>query len=116
MLLLFSGLVVSDYVTPWTEAHQASLSFTFSWGLLRLMSTESVMHPTISSSVSPFSSCLQSFLALGSFPMTRHFASVGQSIGASASVSPSNEYSVCISFRIDWFYLLAVQGTFKSLL
>ena len=87
MLLLFSGLVVSDSVTPWTAAHQASPSFTFSWGLLRLMSTESVMHPTISSSVSPVSSCLQSFLALGSFPMTRHFVSVGQSIGASASVS-----------------------------
>ena len=46
------------------------------------------------------------------------FASGGQSIGASASasVSPSNEYSGLISFRIDWFYLLAVQGTLKSLL
>ena len=75
-------------------------------------------HPRISSSVVPFSSFLQSFPASGSFPMTQFFASGGQSTGvsASASVSPSNEYSGLISFRIDWFYLLAVQGTLKSLL
>ena len=73
-------------------------------------------HPTISSSVVPFSSCLQSFPASGSFPMSWFFASGGQSIGVSASIiSPSNEYSGLISFRIDWFDL-AVQGTLKSLL
>ena len=61
-------------------------------------------HPTISSSVFPFSSCLQSCPASGSFPVSRLFASGGQSIGASASaVSPSNEHSGLISFRIDWF-------------
>ena len=71
----------------------------------------------ISVSVIPFSSCLQSFPALGSFLKSWLFASGGQNIGASASpISPSNEYSGLISFRFDWFDLLAVQGTLKSLL
>ena len=48
--------------------------------------------------------------------MSQIFASSGQSIGASASISPSNEYSALISFRMDWLDLLAVQGTLKSLL
>ena len=74
-------------------------------------------HPTISSSVIPFSSCLQSCPAPGSFPMSQFFASHGQSIGVSASASvPSNEYSGLISFRTDKLDLLAVQGTLKSLL
>ena len=61
-------------------------------------------HPTISSSVVPFSSCLQSFPASGSFPMSQFFASGGQSIGASASsISPSKDYSGLISLRIDCF-------------
>ena len=67
-------------------------------------------HPTIWSSVVPFSFCLQSFPASGSFLMSWLFASGGQSIGASAS-APSNEYSGLISFRTDRFDLLAVQGT-----
>ena len=72
-------------------------------------------HPTISSSVIPFFSCLQSFPASGSFPMSQLFASGGQSIGASvsASVLPSNDYSGLFSFRIGWF---DVQGTLRSLL
>ena len=57
---------VQLFVTPWTAACQASLSFTISWSLLKLMTTESVMHPTILSTVVPFSSCLQSFPASGS--------------------------------------------------
>ena len=69
-------------VTPWTAACQASPSFTISWSLLKLMSIESVM-PSISSSVVPFSSCLQSFPASGSFPMNWLFTSGGQSTGAS---------------------------------
>ena len=75
-------------------------------------------HKTITSSVIPFSSSLQSFLASGSFPVSQFFASGGQSIGvlASASVLPMNEYSGLISFRMDWLDLLAVQGTLKSLL
>ena len=71
-------------------------------------------HPTISSSVTLFSSCLQSFPASGSFPVSQLFASCGQRF--SFSMSPSSEYSGLISFRIDWFYLLAIQGTLKSLL
>ena len=63
----------------------------------------------ISSSVDPFSSCLQSFSASGSFPMSQFFP-------FSFSISPSNEYSGLISFRINWLDLLAVQGTLKSLL
>ena len=75
-------------------------------------------HPTISFSVVPFSSCLQSCPASGSFPMSQFSALGGQSIGwnSSFSISPSNEYSELISFTIDWFYLLAVQGTLKTLL
>ena len=71
-------------------------------------------HPTISSSVIPFSSCLQSFPGSGSFPMSQLFTSCGQSIGVSVSVS--NEHPGLISFRMDWLDLLAVQGTLKSLL
>ena len=69
-------------------------------------------HPTIASSAAAFS-CLQSFPASGSFPMSWLFASSGQSIGASttASVLPMNIQGWLISFRIDWFALLAVQGT-----
>ena len=73
-------------------------------------------HPTISSSVVPFSSHLQSFPASGSFPTNQFFSSGGQSMGFSFSISPSNEYSGLISFRIDWLDLLAVQGTLESLL
>ena len=74
-------------------------------------------HPTISSSVIPFSSCLQSFPASGSFQTSQFFTSGGQSVGvsASASVLPVN-ISGLISFRMDWLDLLAVQGTRKSLL
>ena len=68
-------------------------------------------HPTISSSVSCFSSRLQSFPASGSSPMNQFFASGGQNIGASASA-----YSGLISFKIDWLDLLVLQGTLKSLL
>ena len=74
-------------------------------------------HPAISSSVVPFSSCLQSFPASGSLQMSQFFASGGQSIGvsASASVLPMTFLGL-ISFRMDWLDLLAVQGTLKSLL
>ena len=72
-------------------------------------------HPTISSSVIPFSSRLQSFPASRSFPMSQFFVSGSQSIGVSSfSVSPSNEYSGLISFRMDCLDLLAVQGTLKE--
>ena len=74
-------------------------------------------HPTISSSVVPFSTCPQSFPASGSFPMSQLFASAGQSNGSfSFNISPSNEHPGLISFRMDWLGLLTVQGTLKSLL
>ena len=74
-------------------------------------------HPVIWFSVVPFSSCLQSFSASGSFPMSQFFPSCGQSIGASASASvfPMNIQD-WFPFRIDWLDLLAMQGTVKSLL
>ena len=96
---------------------QASLSFTISWSLLRLMSTESMM---------PFNHlilCVSLLLLPSIFPSIRVFSSEpALSIrqpkywSFSFSISPSNEYSGLISFRIDWFDLLAVEGTLKSLL
>ena len=77
---------VQLFVTPWTAACQAFLS-TNSWSLLKLMSIESVMHPTISPSVVTFSSHLQSFPASGSFPTSQFFTSGGQIIRVSASTS-----------------------------
>ena len=74
-------------------------------------------HPTISSSVIPFSSRLQSFPASGSFPMSQFFTSSSQSIGASASASVLlMNISGLIFFRSDWFDLFAVQGILKNLL
>ena len=87
-----SRSVVSNSVTPWTAARQTSLSITNSWSLLKLMSIGQWCHLTLSSSVIPFSSCLQSLRASGSFPMSRLFISDGQCIrvSTSASVLPVN--------------------------
>ena len=105
------------FVTPWTVALQDSLSITISRSFLKLMSVELVMPSNHLILCCPFSSCPQSLPASVSFPMSQFLASGGQNIGASASASviPS-EYSGLISFRVDWFDLLAVQGTLKSLL
>ena len=73
-------------------------------------------HPTISSSVIPFSSCVQSFLESGSFPELVLCIRWPKYCNFSFSITPSNEYSGLTSSRIDWFDLLAVQGTLKSLL
>ena len=89
------------FAIPWTAARQASLSITNSPSLLKLMSIELVMelwcHPTISSSVVPFSSCLRSFPASGSFQMSQFFATGGQSTELSASAS------VHLTNIQDWF-------------
>ena len=99
-------------MTPWTAARQASLSETVSRNMLKLMSIESVI-PSISYSVICFSSCLQSFPASGSFPVSKLFASGGQSIRASTSQYQSFQSIFMVDFLwIDWF----VQGTLKSLL
>ena len=81
---------VRPFVTRWTTAHQASLSFTIFWSLLKLMSIESVMPSHHLILCLPSSSRLQSFPASGSFLMSWFFASGGQSIRASASVLPIN--------------------------
>ena len=100
-------------VILWTADFQALPSITISCNLLRFMSIESVVlfnHHMLCYPL-PFSFCLQYFSASESFPMSQLFASGCQSMGFSFSISPSNEYSGFISFRIDWFDLLAVQGT-----
>ena len=104
-LLLFKPSVVSDprligfavgaqslsciwlFEIPWTVVHQAFLSFTISWSLLRLTSIELVMPSNHLILCHPFTSCLQSFAVSGSFPMSQLFVSGSQIIGASASVS-----------------------------
>ena len=75
------------FVTPWTAPHQASLSFTSPGACSNSCPSSQWCHPTISSSVVTFSSCLQSLPASGSFPMSQFFTPGGQSIGASASAS-----------------------------
>ena len=105
---------VQLFTTPWTAACQTPLSFTVSQSLLKLMSTEMVMLSNHLILCHPPLLYLQSFPASGSFPVNRHFASEYWSF--SFRISPSNEYSGLISFRIDWFDFLVVQGTLKSLL
>ena len=87
------------FMTSWTAAHQASLSITDSQSLLNSCLSSWWCHPTISSSAIPCSSCLQSFPASGSFPMSQFFTPGGQSNGASALIS-------ALSMNIqDWFPL-----------
>ena len=112
----FSRSVMSDSVTPWTAARQASLSITNSLSLLKLMLIELVMpsnHLIL---------CRPLLLPL-IFPSIRVFSNElvlrirGPKYWSfSFSISPPDDYSGLISFRIDWFDLLAVQGTLKSLL
>ena len=97
--------------TPWAAACQASLSIINSQSLLKLMSMDMRWwcHPTISSSVVPFSSHLQSYPASGSFPMSQFFTSGGQSIGASASASvlPMNIHGW---FPLGWTGWISLQS------
>ena len=105
------------FVTPWTAAHQASLFITNFWSLLKLMSIELVilfnhlifccpllLPPSIFPNIKVFSN--ESVLCI-KWPKYRSF---------SFNISPSNEHSGLISFRMEWLDLLAVQGTLKSLL
>ena len=103
------------FTTPWTVAHQASLSISNSWSLLQLMSIESVMPSNHLILCRPL-------LLPSIFPSIRVFSNESalhirwpKFWSFSFNISPSNEYSGLISFRIDWFHLLAVQGTLKSL-
>ena len=113
----FSCSVMSDSATPWTAAHQASLSITNSQSLLKLMTIELVM------SSNHLILCHPLLLLPSIFPDIRVFANESalhirwpKYWSFSFSISPPNEYSGLISFRIDWLDLLAVQGTLKSLL
>ena len=111
-LLLFSRKVTSDFMTPWTAACQASLSFTISQNLLKLIRLMLFNHLIL---------CYLLLLLPSIFSSIRVFSSVSALHIRwpkywSFSISPSNEYSGVISFRIDWFDLLAVQGTLKILL
>ena len=98
--------------TPGLPVHHQLPEFTQTHALSRWC------HPAISSSVVPFSSCLHSLPASGSFPISQLFAWGGQSTGVSALASflPSKEHPGLISFRMDWLDLLAIQGTLMSLL
>ena len=112
----FSHSAVPDSATPWTAVHQASLSITNSWSLLKLMSIASVvpsnhlilchslLPPSIFPSIRVFSK--ESVLCIR-WPKYQSF---------SYSIIPSNEHSGLISFRMDWLNPFAVQGTLKSLL
>ena len=104
--------------TSWVAACQASLSFTIFQSLLKLMSTELMMLSNHFILLCPVLLLPSTFTSIGVFRMSWLLASGGQSIGvsASASVLPMNIQDWLISFRMDWLDLLAVQGTFKSLL
>ena len=107
---------VRRFATPWTAAHWVSLSFAIAWSLLKLMSVESMM---------PFKHlilCCPLLLLPEVFPSIRVFSNESalrirwpKYWSFSFSISPSNEYSGLISFRMDWLDLLAVQGSLKSL-
>ena len=105
------------FAIPWAAARQASLSFTISLSLLKLMSMESVM------SSNHFVLCHPLLLLPWVFPSIRVFSSEltlciwwPEYQSFSFSISPSNEYSDLVSFRTDWFDLLSVQGTLENLL
>ena len=118
-LLQFSSVqllsCVQLFATPWTTARQAYLSITSSQSLLKLISITSVMpsnHLIL---------CCPHFFPSSVFPSIRVFSNesvlhIRWPKFWSFSINPSSEYSGLISFRIDWFYPLVVQGTLKSLL
>ena len=110
-------IYVRLFVTAWNAACQASLSIGNSRSLLKLMSIESVMPSNY------LILCCPLLLPLSIFPSIRIFSNESVLLirwpkywSFSFSISPSNEYSELISFRMDWLDLLAVQGTLKSIL
>ena len=111
----FSCSVVSNSATPWTAAHQATLSITNSWSLLKFMSIE-LMMPS-----NHLILCHPLFLLPSILPSIRVFSNKSvlcirwpKYWSFSFNISPSSEYSGMTSFRMDWLDLLAVQGTLKS--
>ena len=114
----FSSSIMSDSLQPHEPPHARLPSPSPTPGAYSNSCPSSRWcHPTISSSVIPFSSCPQSFPASGSFPMSQFFIIRWPKYWSfSFSISHSIEYSGLISFRMDWLDFLAVQGTLKSLL
>ena len=117
LLLLNCFSRVRLFATPWTAAHQACLSFTNSWSLLKLKSIELVMP------ANQLILCHPLLILPSIFPSIRVFSNESALCirwtkywGFSVSISPSNEHSGLISFRIDWFDPFAVHGTVKSIL
>ena len=105
------------FATPWTAARQASLSIKNSRSLLKLTSTESVMPSNRFILCHPLLLLSLIFLSISVFSNESVLRSKWPKYWSlSFSISPSNEYSGLISFRMDWLDLLAVQGTLKSLL
>ena len=102
-------------MTPWTIARQASLSFTIPWSLLKLMSSESVVPSNYLILCCPLVLLPPIFPSIGIFS-NELVLCIRWPKYWSFSISPSNEYSGLISFRIDWFDHLALQGTLRSLL
>ena len=116
-VFVVQSLRVQLFVIPWAAAHQASVSFTISWSLLKVRSLELVMpsnHLIL---------CRPLLLPPSIFPSIRVFSNESALCimwpkywSFSFNISPSNEHPGLISFRMDWLNLLAVQGTLKSLL
>ena len=106
---------VQLFATPWTAAHQASLSITNSWSLLKFIFIESVMPSNHLTLCCPLLFLPSIFPSNRVFPVSQPFQSGGQNWSFSFKNSPFNEYSGLISFRIDWFDLREVQGSLKSL-
>ena len=120
-LLQFSSVQLLSrvwlFATPWTTAHQASLSITNSWSLPKLISIKSVLPPN------HLILCHPLYLPPSIFPSIRVFSNKSalhirwpKYWSFSFNISPSNEHSGLIFFRMDWLDLLAVEGTLKSLL
>ena len=119
---------MSSFAAPWTAAHQASLSITISQSLPKFMTTEAVMpsnHLILCHPLLHLILCYPLLLLPSIFPSIRVFSNESAlhirwpnywSFSFSFSTSPSNEYKGLISFRIDWFDLLEIQGILKSFL
>ena len=113
------GLVMSPiqlFATPWTTACQAPCDSPSPRICSDLCPLSQWCHPTISSFATPFFFCLHSFPTSGSFPVGQLCIRWPEHWSFSFSISPSNESSGLISFRTDWFDLLAVRGTLKGLI
>ena len=113
---MFTHSAVSSFLRPpWTAGQQIPCPSLSPWVCSNSYPLSWWWHPTISSFVASFSSCPKSFPASEFFPVSQFFISGGLYWNLNFSISPSYEYAGLISFNIDWFDILAVQGTLRSL-